>query len=176
MTFSARKIAFAGVVAALYAALTMSLSFIGYGPVQFRIAEILCILPFFFPFSVWGLFIGCIVANLMSPYVLDIIVGPVASLLAALCTMQIGKLKSRERWPVKALACFPPVLFNAIMIGAMIAYLTMGTEEPVSFYFAFGFVGLGQLVVLFALGLPLMMYLPKAGVYKRLMNYYSGGS
>ena len=176
---SVRKIVFAGVVAALYATLTMALSFIGYGPVQFRVAEALCVLPFFFPFSVWGIFIGCILANLISPYPLDIVVGSAASLLAALCTMLIGKL-GREKFSAKALACFPPVIFNAVFIGALIAYYMVGGGEAGAFLPAFFLnglqVGFGQLVVLYALGLPLMVYLPKSRVYWKLVEYYGGNN
>ena len=172
-----RRIAFAGVVAALYAVMTMALAPVAYGPIQFRIAEAMCILPFFFPFSVWGLFVGCIVSNLLSPYPLDIVVGPLASLLAALCTMQIGRLPGRERLPVKALACLPPIVLNAVFIGALIAYYMVSGGEADSFLPAFIIsglqVGLGQLVVLYALGLPLMVYLPKSRVYEKMMEYYN---
>jgi len=174
---STRKIAFAGAVAAVYAALTVALNFISYGPVQFRVAEALCILPFFFPFSVWGLFVGCIVANLISPYPLDIVVGSAATLLAALCTSRIGRMGS-ERLPVKALACFPPVFFNALLIGALIAWYMVGGAGVDSFVPAFLInglqVGLGQGVVLYALGLPLMVYLPGSKVYAKLLEYYGG--
>ena len=172
---STRKIAFAGVIAALYAVLTMTLSFIGYGPVQFRIAEALCILPFFFPFSVWGLFIGCIIANLISPYPLDIAVGSIASLLAAVGTMQIGK-KAGDGIAAKAFACAPPVLINAVFIGALIACYMVGAGETDAFFPAFAInglqVGFGQLVVLYLIGLPLMVYLPKSKVYSKLTEYY----
>ncbi|MCL2227756.1 MAG: QueT transporter family protein [Oscillospiraceae bacterium] len=172
--FNVRKIAFAGVIAALYAALTMSLSFISYGPIQFRIAEALTILPFFFPFSIWGLFVGCIIANLVSPYPLDIVVGPVASLIAGICTMQIAKL-GRDKIPVKIFACFPPVIFNAVIIGAMIAYFMVGAGEADTFVPAFVLsglqVGFGQLVILYAIGLPIMIYLPKSRIYEKMLEY-----
>ena len=45
-------------VAAIYAALTMALGFMSYAGIQYRVAEALCVLPFFFPGTVWGLFIG----------------------------------------------------------------------------------------------------------------------
>ena len=167
----ARKVAFAGVVGALYAALTIVLNFIGYGPVQFRVAEALCILPFYFPFSVWGLFVGCFVANLMSPYPLDILAGPLATLLAALCTMRIGKTGAGSL-PVKALACLPPVVFNAVFIGALIAYYMVGAGDAGTFLTAFlvsgAQVGLGQLVVLYVFGLPLMIFLPRTGIFEKL--------
>jgi len=172
---SIRKIAFAGVIAALYAAITMGLPFISYGPFQFRIAEALTVLPFFFPFSIWGIFIGCIIANLISPYWLDIVVGPIASLLAGLCTMHIGKI-ARERTSMKALACFPPVIFNAVFIGAMISFIVVGVSDMNAFVSSavlFGLqVGLGQLVVLYVIGLPLLIFLPKSKAYERLSRYY----
>jgi len=170
-----RKIAFAGVVGALYATLTVALGFIGYGPVQFRIAEALCILPFFFPSSVWGLFVGCIVANLLSPYrALDIIAGSAASLISALCTMRLGLL-NRDSIAIKALACFPPVFFNALIIGLVIAWSSTGSGS--AFWPLFAISGLqvggGQLVVLYALGLPLMLYLPKTRLFTTLSVYNS---
>jgi len=171
-----RRIVFAGVIAALYAALTIAIAPIAYGPLQFRIAEALCILPFFFPAAVPGLFIGCIIANLLSPYgMLDVVVGSAASLFAALCTMQIGK-GGRGRLPVKVIACLPPVVFNAVFIGALIAWFTVGFGDIRVFFIAFAIsglqVGLGQLVIMYVLGLPLMVYLPKSRAYFKLAEYY----
>ena len=167
---SIRKIAFAGIIAAIYAALTIALAPISYGNVQFRIAEALTILPFFFPITLPGLFIGCIIANLFSPYgILDVVAGSTASLLAGLCTMYLGKI-NRESIGFKALACFPPVIFNAIIIGALIAYsITGGFIDFWSTFILFGlWVGLGQFVVLYGIGFPLMVYLPKTPLYKIL--------
>ena len=174
-----RKIAFSGVVAALYAGLTIAIMPLSYGPVQLRISEVLCILPFFFPFSIWGLFAGCIVANIMSPYPLDIIIGPLASLIAAVSTMYVGKMSNRERISIKALACFPPVIFNALFIGAMIAYIMVSEGAADTFMPAFIssglWVGLGQLIVLYTLGLPLMIYLPKTKLISKLTTIYDRG-
>ena len=174
-----RKVAFSGIVAALYAGLTIAIMPLSYGPVQLRISEVLCILPFFFPFTVWGLFVGCIAANIISPYPLDIIVGPIASLIAALCTMYIGRSNRRESIAIKALACFPPVLFNAVLIGAMIAYIMVSEGASDAFLPAFLssglWVGLGQLIVLYALGLPLMIFLPKTRFIDKLSILYNRG-
>ena len=171
--FNTRKIAFAGVVAAIYVALTMAVAPLSYGPIQFRIAEVLCILPFFFPITVPALFIGCVIANLLSPYgILDVVAGSAASLLAALCTMQIGRA-SREAtafkgFAFKAFACFPPVILNAVIIGAVIAISITGGGA--AFWPAFlvnGIhVGVGQMGVLYCIGLPLMIYLPKSRFFK----------
>jgi uncharacterized membrane protein len=169
-----RKIAFAGAVAALYATMTIAVAPISYGPFQFRIAEVLCILPFFFPITVPGLFIGCAIANLLSPYgIIDVVAGSVASLLAAVCTMQLGRV-NRDATAVKALACFPPVIFNALIIGAVIAWAT--TSGGAAFWPAFAIyglqVGFGQLTVLYVLGLPLMIYLPKSRYFNQLTEHY----
>ena len=172
-----RKIVFAGIIGALYAALTVALNFISYGPIQFRIAEALCILPFFFPFTAWGLFIGCIAANLLSPYPLDIAIGTTATLFAAFITAMIAKL-GRDRLPVKMLACAPPVIVNALAIGALLAYYSISSSNDglttVKFFTAFATngtqVGFGEFVVMYALGFPLMLYLPKFTVFQRLYN------
>ncbi len=169
-----RKIAFAAVVAATYATLTM-INPIAYGPVQCRVSEVLCILPFFFPFSVWGLFVGCIVANLVSAYgVIDIVFGSLATLLAALCTMFIGK-KSSGSLPSKVLACLPPVLFNAVIVGALIAFFSTGLAPAFwpLFFINTLWVGLGELLSLYALGLPALILLPKTQFFKSLSRIYA---
>jgi uncharacterized membrane protein len=158
-----RKIVFAGVIGALYAALTFAVAPIAYGPVQFRIAEALCIFPFFLPASAPGLFVGCLIANLLSPYgILAIAAGSTATLIAALITMRLGQI-NREGITIKILACFPPVVINAIIVGAVIAWAASNGGESFWIEYAFtGFqVGLGQLVVMYAIGLPLTIYLPK---------------
>ena len=166
-----RKIVFAGIVGALYAALTIGMFFISFGPLQFRIAEALTVLPFFFPFSVWGLFVGCIVANLFSPYGwIDVVGGSLASLIAGLCTMRIGMTMRRESLAVKAFGCAPPVVFNAVVIGAIIGWAqTGGGSAFLPAFIVSGLqVGLGQLVVLYVLGLPLMHMLPKMPFFDSL--------
>ena len=171
------KIVFSGVIAALYAALTIAVAPLSYGIVQLRFSEALCILPFFFPFTVWGLFVGCIVANLFSTvHIVDVGVGSIASLLAAFCTMWIGRQLNRERFLTKAFACFPPVIINAIIIGAMIAYVTFGTSEQEGFLVAAGMVGAGQFIVMYVLGLPLMLFLSISPVLNKLNNLYGGKS
>jgi uncharacterized membrane protein len=165
-----RKIAFAGIIAAIYAVLTLILAPISYGNVQFRIAEALTVLPFFFPITLPGIYVGVIIANLFSQYgILDVVAGSSATLLAGLCTMYIGKI-SRESVATKALACFPPVIFNAIIIGAVIAVSVAGGGAgfwPNFVVFSL-WVGLGQLVVLYCIGFPLLLYLPKTSFYKML--------
>ena len=159
---SLRKLAYAATVGAVYAALTILIAPIAYGPIQFRISEVLCILPFFFPYTAWGLFSGCLLANLLSAYgILDIVFGPIATLIAALLTMWLGMSRRRGKFSTKALACLFPVIVNGIIIGAVIAV----SSTPEAFWPAFLTFGLqvafGEFVVMYALGLPLMLYLPR---------------
>lgn len=92
MNINIRKLVYSAVIGAVYAALTMVLAPISYGPLQLRISELLCILPFFFPAATGGLFVGCIIANTMSTAgALDIVFGSIATLLAAFCTAAMGK-------------------------------------------------------------------------------------
>lgn len=90
MDAKTHRLAAAAVIGAAYAVLTMVLAPISYGTVQFRVSEVLCILPYFLPFSTWGLFAGCLIANLITGNIFDIIFGSMATLCAALCTAAIG--------------------------------------------------------------------------------------
>ena len=161
-TGKTRRIAYAAVAGAAYAALTMLLAPISYGPIQFRISECLCILPFFDPVFSAGLFVGCLIANLMSAAGLpDIVFGSLATLLAALGTAALGR---RGRgWLHCVLGCLSPVLFNALIVGAVLAATIAPTGT--AFGAAFGLyalqVGLGEALVMLALGLPLMRLLMK---------------
>ena len=152
----------AAVIAALYVALTYlaGLMNLAYGPVQFRFSEALTVLPFLFPEAVPGLFVGCIVSNLLSPYgALDLIVGSAATLLAAIWTNKCGR-----RW----FAPMPPVVANAVLVGAMIAWYEagFGAGFPLAFAYNALTVGLGELVVCYALGLPLLKVLENRGITK----------
>ena len=152
----------AAVIAALYVVLTYlaGLMNLAYGPVQFRFSEALTVLPFLFPEAVPGLFVGCVVSNLISPYgALDLVVGSAATLLAALWTAKCGR-----RW----FAPMPPVVANAVLVGAMIAWYEagFGAGFPLAFAYNALTVGLGELVVCYALGLPLLKVLENRGITK----------
>lgn len=155
--FPVRQLTVAAVVGALYAALTLLSSAFGiaFGPVQFRLSEALCVLPFFFPETAWGLYAGCWAANLISPYgPLDMVVGSLATLLAGLWTA-----RCRNR----AFAPLPPVVCNALLVGAVIAWQQTGSTDAFLPAFALNAmsVGLGEAVVCFGLGLLLLRAVEK---------------
>ena len=176
MIYSTKKLVTVAVIGALYAALTLVLAPISYGVIQFRVSEVLCILPFFFPESAVGLTIGCVIANLLGPSAgpLDIIFGSLATLLAGICTAAIGVHARRNEkigWFSCIAACFMPVLFNAPIIGAVISFTSL-QDVTAQYGFWEGFavygswVGLGEAVVLFALGLPAMRYILKSNALR----------
>ena len=163
---SVRRMTRAAIVGALYAALTLLSSVFGiaYGPVQFRISEALCLLPFLFPETAWGLFVGCWVANLISPYgALDMVVGSFATLLAALWTA-----KCRRKW----LAPLPPVVCNALIIPALIAVQSASGAEAFGAVFLYNAltIGLGELLACYLLGGILLTQLPKIPSLKRYFS------
>ena len=167
----AHTLAAAAIVGAAYAVLTMALAPISYGAIQLRVSEILCILPYFMPCTAWGLFIGCAAANLLTGNIFDIIFGSLATLAAALLTSAIGKRK--HTLANSALACLMPVVFNALVVGAVItaAYEGMNLFQHFGvFALNAAYVGLGEAIVLYVLGLPLMRYLPGKKFFKEFME------
>ena len=165
-SFSVRDMAIAGLIAALYAVLGYFANIFGvaFGPVQVRFAEALCVLPFFFPAAVPGLFIGCLITNLLSPYgAPDILFGSLATLLAAVWT---------RHTPYKWLAPLPPVICNAAIIPAVIAWQTASGGEAFGAVFAYNAltIGLGELLSCYVLGGLLLTHLPRISALKRYFS------
>ena len=149
-----RNLALGGMVAALYAALTVLLAPLSYGPVQLRFSEGLTLLPYFLPEAVPGLAAGCLIANLFGGYgAVDVIVGTGATLLAALLTRRMPRL-----W----MAALPPVLVNMLLIGGML-HVLVGTPLAATCLY----VGLGGAGACFLIGLPLMRSLERRGILRR---------
>ncbi len=103
------------VIAALYVVLTMVFAPISFGPVQVRIAEALCIMPMFTPAAIPGLFIGCLIANLIGGGImLDVIFGSLATLIGAV----LGYMLRKNRWLVP----LPAVIANALIVPFVLKY------------------------------------------------------
>ncbi len=161
MKADTRSVTAAAAVGALYAVLTVALAPISYGPVQLRLSEALCVMPFFIPCTAFGLFVGCALANLATGNILDIVFGSLATLLAALITARAGKLKPGVG--ARLLACSAPVLVNAVIVGAVICRAYNGFDpfaHPAVFALNAGQVALGEAAVMYLVGLPLLHYLP----------------
>ena len=168
--YDVRQLTLAAMVAALYAVMSYFGNIFGltFAGIQFRFSEALCVLPFLFPATAPGLFIGCLITNPISPYgPLDIAVGSLATLLAALWT---------SKMPNKWLAPLPPVICNTVMVGFTIAFSMTyipGQGLGEGFLAAWAIqglgVGLGELGACYALGLLLLTVLPKIRYLKPMI-------
>jgi len=110
-----RQIALNGVVAGLYAAITILTASFAYGNIQFRIADSLCVLVVLEPSLTVGLTLGCLISNIFSTVsALDIVIGTAGTLLGCLLAARVKK-----DWLVPV----PVILANAVLVGAMLAYV-----------------------------------------------------
>jgi uncharacterized membrane protein len=143
-----RFIVEASVIAGLYAALTILFAPISYGMLQIRISEALTILPAFTPAAIPGLFIGCLISNIIGGNgIYDIIFGSLATLTAATLSYKM---------PKSYLVPLPPVIINAVVVGIILFYVL-----NVPMYMAMLWVAVGQIIACYGLGYPLMRQLNK---------------
>ncbi|MGN1235440.1 MAG: QueT transporter family protein [Christensenellaceae bacterium] len=149
--FPTKKLCRSGVIAALYAVLCWALGELSFGPLQIRPAEALCLLPLFFVEAVPALYVGCMLANLLSLYgALDIFVGSLATLFAAVVTYLIGKTKLPD-WLKIVLGGLPVVLFNAFLIPWV---MILGGLE-IAYWLQFASMLLTETLWVYLLGTPL---------------------
>lgn len=141
--FNVKTLCFSAIIAALYAGLTLLLAPISYGATQFRVSEALTLLPVLFPQAIPGLTVGCLLANLIGSTPLDAVFGTLATLLAAIITWRLRK----NIW----IAALAPVVCNAIIVG-LVLHFTL--ELPLLPTMAT--VGLGEAVVVYVLGVPMI--------------------
>lgn len=143
-------------IAAIYVVLTILFAPISFGPVQFRIAEALCILPFFTPAAVPGLFVGCLLSNLLCGAMpLDVVFGSLATLIGAAGSWYLRK----HKWCV----CIPPIMANTIIIPWVLRY-AYGSEDMI--LLAMVTVGIGEILAIGVLGNALLITLER---YKNLV-------
>ncbi len=164
---SLHRLTLAGLIAALYTALTLLLPIASFGPVQLRFSEMLTILPIFSKTAIPGLTLGCAIANAVGMAMganiagaWDILFGTLATFLAAVSTYALRNVRIKG-FPV--LAALPPVLFNAGIIGCELSLVLFGKFDAWPFLITAAQVGAGQLVPCIIGGLLLFKLLQKAG-------------
>ncbi|MBQ4121948.1 MAG: QueT transporter family protein [Clostridia bacterium] len=145
---------YAAVIGALYAALTFVFGAFSFGMIQFRVSEVLTILPFFTPAAIPGLTVGCLVANLITGNIFDIIFGTLATLVAALLSYLFRKNSF--------LVTIPPVVINALVIPFILKF-TYPDCEGEALWLMMLTVGAGQALACCAVGYPLLLTLKKRG-------------
>ena len=142
----------AAMIAAIYVVLCLVFAPISYKEMQIRIAEALCILPYFTPAAIPGLFIGCLIANALGGSILlDVIGGSLATLLGALGTYW---LRRKSKW----LASIPPVVTNVLIVPFVLHY-GYGIRLPIPVLMST--VGAGQCISCIVLGQLLLSALAK---------------
>jgi len=148
----------AAVIAAMYVVLTFVSSSLGLASseIQIRLSEMLCILPAFTPAAIPGLFLGCLLSNLLTGCtVIDIVFGSLATLIAAVLSYQLRN----HKYPL--LVTVPPVVANMIVVPFILKF-SYGVPLPIPVMMAT--VGIGEVISVMVLGSVLYFALDKRRV------------
>ncbi len=150
-----------GLIAALYVVLTLLANAMGLAnyAIQLRFSEALCILPVFTPAAVPGLFIGCLIANLITqlPWQ-DVVFGSLATLLGALGAYLIGKVWGKRVRLCAWTAGIPTVIANVLIVPPLLKFVYM---IPGSVWYFYLTVGAGEVLSAWLLGALLFLALHK---------------
>lgn len=149
----AKLITQSAIIASLYVVLTFVANAMGLasGAIQIRLSEALTILPFFTPAAIPGLFIGCLISNILVGGVIwDIIFGSLATLIGAIGTYYLRK----HKW----LTPLPPIISNAIIIPFVLVY-AYGVTDALPYLMLT--VGIGEVISAGLLGMLLLNSLNK---------------
>lgn len=158
-SYLTRRLAQGAVIAALYVVLTFVFAPISFGAMQVRIAEILTILPLFTPAAIPGLFVGCLLANILGGAIVwDVIFGSIATLIGA----ALGYVLRFNRWLVP----IPAVVANTVIVPLVLRY-GYGVDMPLLLIAVY--VALGEIIGCYALGELL------ASVLLKRRNIFSDG-
>ncbi len=160
----------ASLIAAAYVGLTFlsNVFSLAYGPIQFRVSEVLCLLPIFTPAAIPGVTIGCFIANIASFNALDMIFGTLATLIAAVLTYYLRGITFKK---LPLLSFLPPIIINALIIGLEISvfFLPRGYSFW-GFLISFLEIGIGEILVCLGLGIPFYYTVKKCNIFKH-RNY-----
>lgn len=160
----------AGVIAAVYTALTVLLQPLSYGALQVRVSELLTILPVYTPAAVPGLAVGCFLSNLLGLSAgtnpaggWDLLLGTAATLIAAWVSRKVGDVRFGG---LPVLSTLPPVIINALVVGTEL-YTVYGGFP---WWLHMAAVAGGQAVACVGGGLLLAFTFEKTGVVRHLTN------
>lgn len=148
-----RIIAQAAMIAALYVVLTFIANAFGLAnyAIQVRFSEALTILPYFTPAAIPGLFVGCVLSNLLTGCMpLDVLFGSIATLIGACGTYMLRK----QKW----LAPLPPIVANTLIVPFVLAYV-YHFEGSIPYFMLT--VGIGEVISCGVLGMILLFALQK---------------
>ena len=147
----------AAMIAAIYVVLTVLGASLAFGEVQIRFSEALTILPAFTPAGIPGVFLGCLISNILGGAILpDIIFGSLATLIGAVFTWL---LRNQSRY----LAPLPPIAANAVVVPFILKF---GYQVPLPIPFMMLTVGIGEVISCGILGMFLYSVLNR---YRRVL-------
>ncbi|MBR2848625.1 MAG: QueT transporter family protein [Clostridia bacterium] len=154
-----RFLAYAAITSALYVVLTFLSSAFGLasGVIQIRLSEALTVLPAFTPAAIPGVFIGCLLSNLLTgclPW--DVVFGSLASLIGSLGTYFLRK---KGKWT----APIPPILSNAIIVPLVLQKVY---GVPDSYPFLVLTVGIGEIIAAGILGMVVHRIVARTNLFK----------
>lgn len=148
---SLRMLVYGAAIAAIYIVLTMIFQPISFGPIQFRISEALCVLPYFTPAAIPGVFIGCLISNFLGgAMIMDMVFGSLATLIGAIGSWMLR----RNRY----LVSIPPILSNMLIIPWVLKF-AYGSDDMI--WFMAITVGIGEVLAIGVLGQFLITALDK---------------
>lgn len=150
----------ASLIAAIYIILVLiqlPMGNLAFGPIQLRIAEGLTLLPFVDPAAIPGLFVGCLVSNIiLASYstfgMIDVFGGSLVTLLAAYLT---------SKMPNKFAAALPPILLNGIIVSIWVSYFT-----KIPYFFTFLGISGGELGSILIFGYLILSVYEKVNYHK----------
>lgn len=151
-----KRIVVTGVIAAIYTVLTLILAPISFGPVQFRLSEIMVLLAFVDPLYILGLTLGCLLSNMIGGYgIMDIVFGSLATLMS--CTVMYWTRYLIKNFKISLLvASLWPTIFNGIIIGWML-HVTINVPMLLTIMQ----VAIGEFVVVTIIGVPVFLTVSK---------------
>lgn len=147
-----------GMVAAIYVVLTLSLPSLGYGPIQFRISEILVLLAFIDPIYIVAITLGCAIANFSSPLgIIDVFVGSFNSFVSLYMISKSKNLYIASIWPA---------IFSFI-VGFEIYILS---KEPINFFLITAQITLSEFIIVSLIAVPIFKVLMKNKILMSLLK------
>jgi uncharacterized membrane protein len=168
-----RRLAEGGLIAAMYTALALAVPAASFGLAQFRVSEILTILPVFTPAAIPGLAVGCMVSNIVGLAMganlagaWDILFGSLATLAAAWMTYWLRNFRIKG---MPVLATLPPILINAFVVGLELTLVLLGFSW-VNYSIAILYVAAGQFGACTVCGLILHTALSRSGAERYLFQ------
>lgn len=160
MKMKTRFLVQSALIGAVYASLTLLLQPISFGIIQFRVSEALTILPALIPAAIPGLFVGCLLANLLGGFGwMDIVFGSLTTLAAAVLTWRLR----RYFWLVPV----PPVVLNTLVVGS---YIWLVFDQTFPYGLSLLWFGLGEAGACFLLGLPLLWFIRRSGTLQHALG------